>query len=84
MTVEKNVIGLLGLSEALSRERAGTLKGWTLSQNRIISVGLSKSSKGLLPELVSVVKNMKRCSKTVAIRELQTENHEIKMTSLSE
>lgn len=64
---------LLGLSEAVSRERAGTLRRWALPQNKILSVGPSKSSEGLLPELVNVVKNMKRCSKTVVIRGLQTE-----------
>lgn len=75
--------GLLGLSEAFSRERAGTVRRQALPQNSIFSVGLSKSSRGLLPDLINVVKNMKGCSKTVAIRGLQTENHEIKMTSLS-
>lgn len=61
------------LSEAVSRERAGTLRRWAVPQSSILSVGPSQVIKILFPELVSVVKNMKRCSKTVAIRGLQTE-----------
>jgi hypothetical protein len=56
------MIGLLGLYEAFSRERTGILKRQALSQNRL----------NIFTDLFSIARNMKRCSKTVAIRELQT------------